>query len=124
MLPHKPEDWPGLFSQHLNAGGLEAVMALYEPKARFVTRSGETLVGRDQIRHVLAGMIDAKTRLQSRVVKAVTVGDVALLYTDFQGTTVNPSGRTVAIHHKAIEVLRRQPEGIWTLSVGDPNGRE
>ena len=28
-LPHKPEDWPRVFEQHLNAGDLEAVMALY-----------------------------------------------------------------------------------------------
>lgn len=53
MLPDKPEDWPRVFEQHLNAGDLNAVMA-HEPEARFVTKSGETLVGRDQIRKVLA----------------------------------------------------------------------
>jgi ketosteroid isomerase-like protein len=42
---------------------------------------------------VLAGMIEAKTRLHSRVIKAVTVGDIAQLYTDFEGTTVDNSGR-------------------------------
>jgi hypothetical protein len=42
--PDKPEDWPRVFEQHLNAGDLDAVMALYEPEARFVSRSGETLV--------------------------------------------------------------------------------
>jgi hypothetical protein len=31
MLPNKPEDWPHVFEQHLNAGDLDAVMALYEP---------------------------------------------------------------------------------------------
>jgi pimeloyl-ACP methyl ester carboxylesterase len=39
---------------------------------------------------VLAGMIGAKTRLHSRVIKAVTVGGIAQLYTDF--TTVDDSG--------------------------------
>jgi uncharacterized protein YlzI (FlbEa/FlbD family) len=34
------------------------------------------------------------------------------------------SGKTVAIRHKTIEVLRCQPEGTWKLIVGDPNGRE
>jgi hypothetical protein len=53
-------------------------MALYEPDARFVARSGETVVGRDPIRDVLAGMIRSKTRLQSRVIKTITVDDVAL----------------------------------------------
>jgi ketosteroid isomerase-like protein len=51
------------------------------------------------------------------------VGDLPLLCTDFQGTTVEPSGKTVEAHHKAIEVVRRQPDGTWKLIVGDPNGR-
>jgi len=123
MFPHEPQDWPGLFEQHFNAGDLDAVMALYEPKARFVTRSGETLVGIDAIRKVLAGIIAAKTQFRSRVVRAVTFGDVAQLYTDFEGTTVDSSGNTVPVHSKAIEVLRRQPDGGWKLIMGDPNGR-
>ena len=78
-LPHKPEDWPRVFEQHLNAADLDAVMKLYEPGAHFVTKSGEILVSRDAIRKVLSGMIDAKTQMHSRVVRAVTVDDVAQL---------------------------------------------
>jgi uncharacterized protein (TIGR02246 family) len=124
MSPHQPEDWPGLFQRHLAAGDLEALVSLYEPHARFTSPSGETIVGRERIRPVLAGLIDAKTRLQSHVVKAVKVDDVAVLYTDFQGTANDPSGNAVEIRQKAIEVLRRQPDGTWKLIVGDPNGRE
>jgi uncharacterized protein (TIGR02246 family) len=124
MLPHKPEDWPHVFEQHLNAGDLDTVMPLYEAEARFVARSGETLVGRNAIRKVLAGMIEAKTQFQSRVVRAVTVGEIAQLYTDFDGTRIDESGNTVPIRNKAIEVLGRQPDGTWRLIVGDPNGRE
>jgi uncharacterized protein (TIGR02246 family) len=121
---HEPEDWPGLFTKHLNAGDLDAVVDMYEPEARFVTPSGDILVGRDKIRQVLVGLIDAKTQFQSRVVKKVIVGDIALLYSDFQGTTNDPSGKTVKIQSKAIEVLRKQPDGTWKLIVGDPGGRE
>jgi uncharacterized protein (TIGR02246 family) len=123
VLPDKPEDWPRVFEQHLNAGDLDAVMMLYEPDARFVTRTGETLVGRDAIRRVLGGMIEAKTHLQSRVVTATTVGDIAQLYTDFEGTKLDESGKTVPVRNKAIEVLHRQPDGRWKLIMGDPNGR-
>ena len=52
-------------------GDLEAVVALCEPEARFVARSGDTVIGRDPMREVLAGMIRSKTRLQSRVIKAI-----------------------------------------------------
>jgi uncharacterized protein (TIGR02246 family) len=123
MLPDKPEDWPAYFTQLLNAGDLDAVMDLYEPKALFVTRSGETLDGRDQIREPIAAMIRSKTRLQSRVIRHVTVGDIAQLYTDFEGTALDSSGKTIEVRHKAVEVLRRQPDGTWKLIMGDPNGR-
>jgi uncharacterized protein (TIGR02246 family) len=110
VLPDKSEDWPRVFQQHFNSGDLEAVMNLYEPEARFVTKSGETLVGRDAIRKVLGDMIEAKTQFHNRVVRAVTVGDIAQLYTDFEGTMVDPSGKTVPVSNKAIEVLRRSYE--------------
>jgi len=122
-LPDNPEDWPRVFERHLNAGDLDAVIALYEPEARFVSPSGEILVGHDQIRKVVGGLIAAKTRFHSHVIKAVTVGEIAHLSTDFDGTTVDDSGKTVPVHSKAIEVLRRQRDGAWKLIVGNPNGR-
>jgi uncharacterized protein (TIGR02246 family) len=123
-LPDKPEDWPRVFETLFNGGALDAVMDLYEPEARFVTRSGEILVGHEPIRAALRRMIAVKTQLHGRVVKAVTVGDIAQLYTDFDGTALDSSGKTIAIYHHAIEVLRRQPDGVWKLIIGDPNGRE
>jgi uncharacterized protein (TIGR02246 family) len=123
MSPHEPDEWPSAFERHLNAGDLEATLALYEPDARFVAPSGETLVGRDAIRPVLRGLIAAKTSFASRVVRAVVAGEIAVLYTDFSGTTRDARGETVPIRSAAIEVLRRQPDGTWKLVVGDPNGR-
>jgi uncharacterized protein (TIGR02246 family) len=123
MQPRKPEEWPTLFERHLNAGDLESVAALYEPDASFVPKSSDTLVGRDAIRAVLSGLIAGKARLRGTVVKAITAGDVAVLYTDWQGTVAGPSGEALEEHSKAIEVLRRQPDGTWLLAVGDACGR-
>jgi uncharacterized protein (TIGR02246 family) len=123
-LPHQREDWPRVFEQCLNAADLDAVMTLYEPEAHFVTNTGETLVGYDAIRKVLGSLIEAKTHFKSRVVRAATVGDVAQLYTHFEGTRVDESGKTVPVHNNAIEVLRRQPAESWKLIMGDPNARE
>jgi len=50
--------------------------------------------------------------------------DVAVLYTDFHGTTMDASEKTIDVRYNAIEVLRREPDGHWKLIVGDPNGRE
>jgi len=123
MAPDRPEDWPRAFTRHLNAGDLESVMELYEPDARFVAPSGETLVGRDRIRGPVTGLIQAQTRLQEHVVRATVVDDIALLYTDFQGTSLDGSNARVEVQQRAIEVLRRQADGTWKLIVGDPVGR-
>ena len=123
MLPRDPEDWPSVFAQHLNAGDLEKVMSLYEPDAQFVAPSGETLVGRDRIGEVIAGLIQSNTKFHSRVLRVTRMDDLALLYTDFDGTTVDRSGKAIELTSRAIEVLRRQPDGTWKLIIGDPNAR-
>ena len=102
ISPHKPEDWPRQFVEHLNGGDLDAIMSLYEPEARFVTHSGETLVGCDAIRKVLGGRIEAKTQFQSRVVRTVIVVDTAQLYIDFEGTTVDDARKSVPVRSKTI----------------------
>ena len=124
MSLRTPEDWPRYFTTHLNAGDLEAVMTLYEADARFLAGPEEILTGRDRIREALAGLIRTKTNFQSRVVRSVTIGDIALLYTDFEGTTIDATGSTVEARNNAIEVLRRQGNGTWKPIVGDPNGRK
>jgi len=99
MSTHHPEAWPCQFTQHFNAGALDAVMELYEPDARFVAQTGETLVGRDRIRDVLANLVRENTRLLGRFVKSVTVERIALLYSNFEGTPVDASGTSVGLRH-------------------------
>lgn len=123
MLPTNPEDWPSVFEQHLNAGNLDKVMSLYEPDARFVAPSGEMLIGSDRIGQVIAGLIRSQTKMKSRVLRVNAIDDLALLYTDFDGTTVDDSGKTIELRSRAIEILRRQSDGTWKLIIGDPNAR-
>ena len=47
-----------------------------------------------------AGMIRTKTQLRSRVLKPVTIDDIALLYTDFDGTTVDAARKTVDARYR------------------------
>jgi ketosteroid isomerase-like protein len=58
------------------------------------------------------------------VIKAISANDIAMLYTDFQGTAMDPSEKTIDVRYKAIEVLRQESDGYWTLIVGNPSGRE
>jgi uncharacterized protein (TIGR02246 family) len=119
----RPEEWPHAFTERLNAGDLDGVMALYAPDARFVQQMGEVVTGRFRIREVIAGLVRTRARMTAHVRKAVTVGDVALLQTDFEGSATSPDGASSPLSSRAIEVLRRRPNGSWLLIVGDPNAR-
>jgi len=123
MSVREPHDWPTVFEKNLDAGDLEQIVSLYEPGAVFVSPSGETLVGRDQIRQVLAGLIEKKARFESHVVRAVTVADIAVLYANFQGTVMEAPDKLAEVRSHAIDVLRRQSDGTGKLIVGDPNAR-
>ena len=120
----RPEDWPVLFTQRLKVGDVEGLVALYTNEARFLSPAGGTLVGREQIRAVLAGLVNEKRQWECQVVQAVIVDDVALLYTNFKDAGADSGSRAVNIDQRAIEVLRRQNDGTWKLIVGDPLGRE
>jgi ketosteroid isomerase-like protein len=92
VLPQKPEEWPSLFERAIDAGDLDAAVALYEPGATFITpRTGEEVVGSDGIRRVLSELVGRKVRMHAQVVRIVTVGDVAVLYTDWHTAAVGPS---------------------------------
>jgi uncharacterized protein (TIGR02246 family) len=124
-MAHTPEDWPREFERHMNAGEVDAAAALYAPDASVVTLAGETVVGRASIRRMLAGLVEDKARLEGRVAKVVTTGsgDVAILYTDWQLSAKDAAGKPIERRTKALEVLRHQADGSWTLVLGDPNGR-
>ncbi len=61
--------------------------------------------------------------MRGRVVEVARAGDVALLCTDWEGSSVDASGPAIEHSSRAIEVLRLQPDGTWQLIVGDPSGR-
>ena len=62
---------------------------------------------------LLAARVEVEKRSSRRLKKSK-------LYTDFEGTTIDGSGKTTLIRHKAIGVSRRQTDGGWKLIMGDP----
>src|SRR5262245_38994830 len=124
MSVDKPEQWPSVFDQKLNAGDLEGMVALYEPEAAFVRDTSDLVVGRENIRNVLAQLVSKKPKFESKVERCVIVDDIALLYTNFTATMQHGGEVPGELKFRAIEVLRRQKDGSWRLIVGDPNGRK
>ena len=123
MLARLPEDCDRLFAEGVNAGDADAVVALYEEGACFVQREG-VAIGPTAIRPVISRMLAAKPRLTCNVWKVVRAGDdLALLYNDWSLSSAGPDGRPVERTGKALELVRRQPDGNWRFVIDDPYGR-
>ncbi len=122
--PKTPEECDRLFGEYANAGNIDALVALYEPRATFVPQSGEPVTGHAAIRQQLAAFEGRTMTLAMNVVKAVRASDdLAVLYNDWTGTMKGPDGATVKMAGKAIEIVRRQPDGTWRFVVDDPFAR-
>ena len=125
MPARKPEECDLLFGDHVNAGNLEALVALYEPTCALVQRDGTLLVGHDAIRANLGRLIAMKAHMDIQVVKVVAAGEgLAMVYNDWSITARAPDGHPVARSGKAIEVVRRQGDGTWRFAADDPFARD
>lgn len=124
MAARSPEEVDRLFAEHLNAGNVDGVVALYEAHATFVPQEGAPITGHAGIRQVIAAFAAMKPRLVMNVIKTVpATPDLAVLYNNWTMKSVGPDGQAVDGSGKAIEIVRRQPDGSWLFVLDDPFGR-
>ena len=62
MPAHTPEEIDSLFAQALNAGNVDALVALYEPQASLMPSPGTLVAGTAAIREALAAFVAASRR--------------------------------------------------------------
>jgi uncharacterized protein (TIGR02246 family) len=124
MLARAPEEVDRLFTEHMAAGDLDGVVALYEPQAVLVSPEGQATTGAAAIRAALSGLAALRPRFTMTVRKTVEAGDgLAVVYNDWRFTATGRDGRPIDMTGRAVEVLRRQPDGSWRFVVDDPFGR-
>jgi uncharacterized protein (TIGR02246 family) len=123
MAARKPEECDYLLTEALNAGDLEAAVALYEPNASFVQEPGKVVTGRAAIREVMQGFLAVKPKLTIEAT-AVQSGDVALLRSKWSLNGTGPDGKPVTMSGNGIEVVRRQADGTWLFVIDNPNGAD
>ena len=120
MPARTAEECDHLFEQHINAGNLDGLVALYEPDATFVPQEGEALHGSAAIGAALAGFVAMKPKLKMGITRVIPVGkDLAMIYNDWTMTTGGQTGAG-----KAIELMRRQADGTWRFALDAPFGRD
>jgi uncharacterized protein (TIGR02246 family) len=123
MAAKTPEDVDRLFAERVTGGDAAGVAALCENEGVLVFQ-GTTFQGPGQIRPFLEEMTAAQARLSMNVKHVVRAGDVAVLYNDWSMTVTGPDGKPEASSGKAIEVVRRQPDGAWKFVIDDPVARD
>ncbi len=105
----RPEDLGAFFLERANAGDVDGVVALYEPRAVLAAPAGQLAVGHQQIRQVYAGLLaDRPVFSAAGQSPAIIQGDLALTSTRL------PGGGATA------EVARRQPDGTWRWVIDQP----
>jgi ketosteroid isomerase-like protein len=119
-----PEACDHLFGEHVNASDLDALMSLYEPGCSLVRRDGGVARGHAEIRVMLSRLLGMQAKMSTEIVKVVQTGeDLALVYNDWRMSAKGPDGRPIEAVGKAIELVRRQPDGTWRFVLDDPFAR-
>src|SRR5215469_7384019 len=109
-----PEEITDLFVQRLNERDADGMAELYAPDAVLAYPPGQTTVGRDAIRQVLA-QFAAHAALpvpQEESLPAIHYGDLALAST--------PAKDGAGLR---IQVAQRQPDGSWLRIIDRPESR-
>lgn len=109
------------FEAAFNIGDMNALLALYEPEAVFVSPGGEILHGRDEIRSAYEPMFASKTRIRLETAGIVEgVDGLVLMHGCWTLTGTQPDGTPMEMKGTSSEVLRRQGDGSWRYAIDNP----
>lgn len=106
----------GAVEAGVNAGDVDALVALYEPDAHLLGEDGAVAVGSDAIREVWATLVSFGGRISMTTRYAVERDDIALLSNVW---SFEIDGAEVASAITS-EVARRQPDGTWRYVIDNP----
>lgn len=116
MRVTSPGQFPSAFSAAFSSGETTAVMALYCDDAVLVSPTGEELRGTEAIANYLQRQLARKISMRISPHNLVIQSDIALLNNRFEVL----DGQTIVFSGNSIEVLRREEDGGWRLSIDQP----
>ena len=125
MPARNPQDCDLLLADAINAGDVEAAVALYEPDAGFLAEPGKAVTGTEAVREVMSGFMSLKPTITLEVDKVVpSGGDLALTCSKWSLSGTDADGNPVNISGRGTEVVRRQPDGTWLFVIDNPFGTD
>jgi ketosteroid isomerase-like protein len=101
-----PNDLERLFIERANAGDVDGLVALFEPRAVVAYAPDQLAVGEAAIRAALETMLAGQSQYELGEQRpALVSGDIALTSTRLADGTITA------------EVARRQPDGTWRWAI-------
>lgn len=113
----RPEELHPALTTAYNAGDLESMLALYDPKAVFVIKPGRVTDGPTELRTALRRLIELRGHLTIHPHTFVRSDDVVLVLGKYTLSGRRRDGTPLELESRFADVLRRQPDGRWLLAV-------
>ncbi|HEX7278840.1 MAG TPA: nuclear transport factor 2 family protein [Solirubrobacterales bacterium] len=107
-----------VFASALSAGDLQRATACFTRDGCLITPDETAVHGRDQIRSVLAQMVDHRTEVEVDLSNSVSAGDVMLVSERWQVRIGEGSAQFEQVLYPTL-VLQRV-EAAWKLSIAAP----
>jgi ketosteroid isomerase-like protein len=123
QLATEPATFARAFADNFNAGNLDRVVSFYATDAVLDLGGGNLLVGHNAIRAALANFLAPRLPIAVEPRTVTVSGDTAIVTFDWAIKGSDPDGNPVAMAGRAVDVLRRDPDG-WRQLIDLPFGAE
>ena len=118
----RPEDLYQALIAAYNAGDLEALVSLYDPKAAFVIKPGRVTGNAAELRGAMHHLLGLGCRLSVDPRTFIRSDDVVLALGTFTLSGRGEDGAPFERTSRFADVLRRQPDGRWLIAIDNPYG--
>ncbi|TDV15719.1 alpha/beta fold hydrolase [Paraburkholderia caballeronis] len=123
VVCHSPEQVPVAFDAALNAGDLDAVLAMFSNQATMRMTNGEVVQESPAgLRVGLAQLLSLRPHIRNEVRRVLTSGDIALILLDWTLNVALPDGRDHEERGTATQVMEKGRDGGWRLRISNPAG--
>ena len=118
----RPEDFVSAFTANFNSGAVDNLVAGYAPHAVLDLGGGNVFRGHDQIRQALGNLLAPRLPIAAKLRHATENGSQAIIQIDWAIEGDGPDGKPFRLGGSSIDVLDRQPDGLWLVVLDLPFG--
>ena len=118
----RPEDLYPALSEAYNAGDLDALVSLYDPKAVFVIKPGRVTESPAELHSAMQHLVALHGRLTVNPRTFIRSDDLVLVLGTFTLSGRRGDGTPFDRTSRFADVLRRQLDGRWLVAIDNPYG--